>query len=529
MYSGKETIYRDVHAFVDRLNDMLVVYGAPAIRTNLVKCLRGRANARYTTQLTPLEKEGLRNCDEISLWTNALVHKFKESATVALTRLNSVKYTISDARQKHEPTDYVYEIVRRAKAAGFDQTIQQLTYAYNGLEPELRALLDEPREDTTIDGFIDAIERKKYAWFDVYGRTTQRNPMDRRLPAPQNFNRRGYTPGPQYGYTSRSSYYPDTNRGFYRSTTPYRSNYDKSRPYQPSVYQQISARGTPDVQQTIENTSYPDTNRYQSRTPSNNVPYNPTPWNQQRRSDTPQGPNQTPGFQQQRRFNTPGQRETSGPPVKREDDPCRIPFRARAYHANNEEVHSQGQSNDDYDTSYDAYKQGFFEGQNAAYWTQQAVNEEVNESELSEDNIANYREHDSDGMEHTDAHVAMIKQISCRTCHTPFPSNNKLYDHLKTSSCLQVSAEKRSSILDDTCGRPHFRFEKPPNNVHTRPETLASDNITHKASSCLHSGFKPNDETTQQETTGSAATVVSSLADGLKGDGYCEESGSGSV
>lgn len=49
VYSGKETIYRGVHAFVDRLNDMLVVYGAPVIRTNLVKCLRGRASAWYTT------------------------------------------------------------------------------------------------------------------------------------------------------------------------------------------------------------------------------------------------------------------------------------------------------------------------------------------------------------------------------------------------------------------------------------------------------------------------------------------------
>ena len=35
-YNGKETIYRDVHAFVDRLNDMLIICGAPTIRTNLV-------------------------------------------------------------------------------------------------------------------------------------------------------------------------------------------------------------------------------------------------------------------------------------------------------------------------------------------------------------------------------------------------------------------------------------------------------------------------------------------------------------
>lgn len=127
VYSGKETIYRDVHAFVDRLNDMVPVYGASAIRSNLVKCLRGRANAWYTTQLTPLEKEGLRNGERITLWTNALINKFRESPIIALNRLFGIKYTTSDARQRHEPADYVYEVIRRAKAAGFDQTVQQLT------------------------------------------------------------------------------------------------------------------------------------------------------------------------------------------------------------------------------------------------------------------------------------------------------------------------------------------------------------------------------------------------------------------
>ena len=167
-YNGKETIYRDVHAFVDRLNDMLIIYGAPTIRTNLVKCLRGRARVWYTTQLTPLKKEGLRNGAGISLWASALINKFRESPTVALNRLSGIKYTTTDAQQKQEPAEYVYEVIRRAKAAGFDQTVQQLTYTYNGLDPELRALLDEPRLTTTIDEFLDTIERKKNTWFDVY-------------------------------------------------------------------------------------------------------------------------------------------------------------------------------------------------------------------------------------------------------------------------------------------------------------------------------------------------------------------------
>ena len=200
IYSGKETIYRDVHAFVDRLNDMLAVYGPSTIRTNLVKCLRGRVSIWYFTQLTPLKKEGLRIGDGITMWTIALINKLKESATVTLTQLNGVKYTTINARQKHKPADYVYEVIRRAKSAGFSETVQQLTYAYNGLDPELRALVDESKANTTVDEFLKTIERKKHAWFDVYQAraTTNKGPMDRRT-TPQDSNRRSPYPGPSHG------------------------------------------------------------------------------------------------------------------------------------------------------------------------------------------------------------------------------------------------------------------------------------------------------------------------------------------
>lgn len=39
VHNGKETMYGDIHAFVDRFKDMLPIYGSSAIRANLVKCL----------------------------------------------------------------------------------------------------------------------------------------------------------------------------------------------------------------------------------------------------------------------------------------------------------------------------------------------------------------------------------------------------------------------------------------------------------------------------------------------------------
>ena len=161
VHSGKEVIYRDVHAFVDRLKDMTMVYDATAIRTNLVKCLRGRAAEWYSTELPEVQKDGMRIGEGIKHWTDVFIKKFKEPASIALTCLQGTKYTLSDARQQHDPMKYIYEIMRRAKAAGMTTTHQQLTHTYNGVDPELRALLDEPEEETKIDDFIGAVEKKK--------------------------------------------------------------------------------------------------------------------------------------------------------------------------------------------------------------------------------------------------------------------------------------------------------------------------------------------------------------------------------
>lgn len=185
------------------------VYGALAIRANLLECLRGRASAWYSTQLTTLQKDRLRGGDGINNWIDQLTEKFRESATVALNKLTSLKYTTTDARQKHEPANYVYEIVRRAKAAGFDRTVQQLSYAYNEANSELGAFFDEPDSETNIEQLLYAIERKKNAWFDIY-HTRQPN---------RNHNSDGKTPyqdfqGPALPQASPSYYTPRESPGY---------------------------------------------------------------------------------------------------------------------------------------------------------------------------------------------------------------------------------------------------------------------------------------------------------------------------
>ncbi|KAI9803321.1 MAG: hypothetical protein M1825_002112 [Sarcosagium campestre] len=111
-------------------------------------------------------------------WTTALTKKFKKSNATALAKLQAEKYTVADARRRKDPADYVHNVVRRARAAGFERESQQLTLAYNALEPELRALIDEPDDETNLEEFLKAIDRKKNAWFEVHAPTSPPSPPE---------------------------------------------------------------------------------------------------------------------------------------------------------------------------------------------------------------------------------------------------------------------------------------------------------------------------------------------------------------
>ena len=226
---------------------------------------------------------------------------------------------------------------------------------------------------------------------------------------------------------------------------------------------------------------YHDANRYQNRgsTPYSNPLYpptsysrNPTPWIP-RRSGSPREFNQTPGLQ--RRDATPGQRDMPGQMIKREDEPRRTSFRTRAYHANEEDAHHSDHVND---INYEAYEQGFYEGQNVAYWTQEAAQEEQQTYE-QEDTTVREENDPVLGLEHTDAHITTIKDVSCRVCRETFTSRNKLHNHLKLSPCLSKEATAPARSMP-----------------------------------------KPKDDSEPRSSPRHDGKVVKSAADGAKGDGF---------
>ena len=82
---GKDTIYRDVHVFIERLRTYNTV-SKSVIRNNLRSCLRGMALSWHLTELSETEHKYLASPDEgnsIEHWIKLLSDQFKGDVGLA--------------------------------------------------------------------------------------------------------------------------------------------------------------------------------------------------------------------------------------------------------------------------------------------------------------------------------------------------------------------------------------------------------------------------------------------------------------
>ena len=85
--------------------------------------------------------------------------------------LETTCYTVDDARKNRKPASYVQSIVVNGRNAGIAPTDHaQVLLAYEHLDSKLRLTLTEPTPYTTVAQFIEQLNSRKHAWFNIYGR-----------------------------------------------------------------------------------------------------------------------------------------------------------------------------------------------------------------------------------------------------------------------------------------------------------------------------------------------------------------------
>ena len=165
-----KTIYHNVFSFTSRVRvktSSANANDATSVARNLDQCLLGKAERWYTEEISDTTRDGMQN--NINNWCTELENRFRQAPGMALAKLESLRYTISDVRARKDPEEYVQEIVVNGKNAGTATTeASQVMMAYNHLDVQLRILLPQPMLHTTLSEFLVNIQKAKANWFDLY-------------------------------------------------------------------------------------------------------------------------------------------------------------------------------------------------------------------------------------------------------------------------------------------------------------------------------------------------------------------------
>jgi hypothetical protein len=201
---GKDLWFRDVFLFTDRLKDVAVIK-ADAIRSNWTSCLRGTALSWYQDEWEAYDT--WRQTMSLDTIIDELISRFRDPPDKALRKLNSLQFTITSIQEGKKPASYVHQVIRAARNAGFDSHQNQLSFAYDHLQVELRTQIDRPTVNTTVSSFIQQLTNKYINWQELYSLPA------RRFAYQGNYGQ--YRQYDQVQYASQQQVMPQQQRDYY--------------------------------------------------------------------------------------------------------------------------------------------------------------------------------------------------------------------------------------------------------------------------------------------------------------------------
>ena len=460
-HTGKDTYFRDVHLFIERIKDMAAIKSAEMVRNNLYTCLRGTALAWYTGVLTDDQKRLLKYGEGVNEWVLALLKRFKESPSTAMATVTKERYTLDDARRKREPFEFAQMIIRAAKSTGMT-TYSQIYLIYNGIELEFRRDLTKPTESTTMEAFLQELEDNKEIWWDLGAR-----------------HRGGYVA------QSGSQRFSGFNNRPGNTFRPYQSQYDSG--YRSGFGAMGTGSSATGARPAYQNTPPPRNQfptSYQFRSPYPN--YGAYSSQQQNRQPPPTGGafpnpggaypqrNQAPVFPANRpqQSGNPGRPQSAPPPQNNQNayGGQRQPFRPFTNYNNQNQPWrpSQSQSGQaqrayhgETDENKDSSGQEGYEVQGDDDGNADpAGNEDNGEGygeDFMDDSYSYHAQAGNDGRLSPDQEVAgyflqtprsRTRDTRCKRCNEGFSSRNKLHQHLRSCRVKPSAVNQHSTDVN---------------------------------------------------------------------------------
>ena len=428
---GRHVYYRDMFVWVDHLKDLVKTHDEATVRSMVAQALRGGALTWYSTELTELEKDFLRDAN-MDRWYKTITDRFKERGPEAQDALDRCAYTLQDVKNGRTPRAYVQDIIRHAKATGLP-LYNQLLLAYTKIHYKLRVHLTEPTTTTTLASFLEQLDSKTNAFYDIArdelggGRSLHQasqvnrgkgkqaqyfQPSSRQQEVARQAPLRPFVSNYQSQYPTSYRFGQAPYQGY--QSRPFYQNYSNTQPQSQQQALAPSARQAPPTAgQGYGSQTYPNKNGYTpapqgayiKQEPAGNFNDAARSYNRPQRPQRPQRPREAFG-------NRP---------------------RAAAYQADD----AQDVEEADPDAEPDD--------------THHEEDQEAEEGFHGNDELAYYYPREEDSYHQSDAHFATPSlpiMYPCRRCQAKFTSKNLLHKHLRAQECQKPSVVNCRPIND---------------------------------------------------------------------------------
>ncbi|KAI6251518.1 hypothetical protein HI914_00911 [Erysiphe necator] len=397
-----KTYYHDIFSFTNRIRAKADSGGngqwvAASLAAKLDLCLKGEAELWYTNELSAITRAGLTT--NLNFWCSELERRFQESPSVALGKLERLRYTVKDVQARKKPEEFVNRIIVLGRHAGTATTeYTQILTAYHHIDVALRVSLSKPTKNTTLSNFMANVTETKEIWFDLYrpvfSSYSNHAPHSRPMPPTNNYKpqARQYTPNP---HATQNKFQQPQGKQNYITLPNRRMGNFRSRQYLP--------------QQKPSDRWHNETNHSEnSLKPAPNFPVNPVDSsgvsdnNSLQNYSLPQNQNDSKLFD-----HNPNDQYISES------------FDANAY----DEAFSQEYDNTDekYDNPYQDYENRYVPD---TYHISNSLLPNVNSTIAKVKSVATYRP--------TFEKSQSQSPILCSACNKSFSSRNKLHNHITT-------------------------------------------------------------------------------------------------
>ena len=242
----KNTYFRNVHVFIDRVKDMTLMKRFDVIRNNLFTCLRETALNWYHAKLSDEDKRILKYETEVEKWITALLKRFKENSSTTMIVIIKERYFLKNARRHRESREYAQIILRAVKSAMMIFVYNQLFLVYNELDVKFQQHLIFSTFETTIDSFLDQLDMKREIWWALTNRHRMNDQSHSKEKSSYRYednrsNNRSTNESDQSQYFNRQDFFKSS----FSSTFSFFSSYDnynnQNRTYQQNQQYSISS------------------------------------------------------------------------------------------------------------------------------------------------------------------------------------------------------------------------------------------------------------------------------------------------